>query len=220
MAEDHLDPRIDPEVTESFYVALENGDRQALEAGIATALGQMRPLQVAEFLIAPALNRLGDAWSDGRVALAQVFLAGRICEQQLASLLPDEEENRRNDAPRIGIAVLADRHGLGKRIVESFLRVAGYPVIDYGMGLDPEGLAAAARADDLEGLLVSTLMLPSALKVTRLVELLADHPVRIFVGGAPFVLDPELWRIVGADAMGHNASDALTLVAGLRKGSA
>jgi trimethylamine corrinoid protein len=39
--------------------------------------------------------------------------------------------------------------------------------------------------------------------------------VRIVVGGAPFRFDAELWRQVGADAMGRTAADALDIVATL-----
>jgi methanogenic corrinoid protein MtbC1 len=63
-------------------------------------------------------------------------------------------------------------------------------------------------------LLVSTLLLPSALRVKdlrrRLDELHA--PTRLIVGGAPFRLDPQLWREVGADANGNSATDAIALV--------
>jgi methanogenic corrinoid protein MtbC1 len=32
------------------------------------------------------------------------------------------------------------------------------------------------------------------------------------VGGAPFLLDDELWKEVGADAMGRSASEAIEIV--------
>jgi methanogenic corrinoid protein MtbC1 len=57
-------------------------------------------------------------------------------------------------------------------------------------------------------------MLPSALEVKAVRATLArrGHRVRIAVGGAPFLLDPELWREVGADAFGRSASDAVAIV--------
>lgn len=36
--------------------------------------------------------------------------------------------------------------------------------------------------------------------------------VRLRGGGAPFLFDENLWREVGADAMGRNAAEAVTLV--------
>lgn len=57
-------------------------------------------------------------------------------------------------------------------------------------------------------------MLPSALHVRDLVMRLksARLDVKVVVGGAPFLFDPELWREVGADAMGRSASDAAGII--------
>jgi methanogenic corrinoid protein MtbC1 len=197
-----------------LYQALVASDRVAVGAVLEDALAALPPLACAERVLGPALNRIGDAWSTGEVSLAQLYLCGRICEQQLDHLLP-EPVRTRPDAPRLGIATLTDHHVLGKRIVASFLRIAGYPLCDYGAGIGPRQLAARVREDDLDALLVSTLMLPSALKIEHLTALLLDHPVKIFVGGAPFSFDRDLWRLVGADGMGTDAADALALVADL-----
>ena len=63
-------------------------------------------------------------------------------------------------------------------------------------------------------LLVSVLMLPSALKIkdltTRFKEKNLD--VKVVVGGAPFRFDPQLWKEVGADAMGDTASGAVAII--------
>ena len=63
-------------------------------------------------------------------------------------------------------------------------------------------------------LLVSTLMLPSALRVREVRRLLDEEGVspKIVVGGAPFRFDPRLWKDVGADAMGAGAAEAVAIV--------
>ena len=74
-------------------------------------------------------------------------------------------------------------------------------------------LAARALAARVDVLMVSTLMLRGALAVAELVRLLraAGSGVRVVVGGAPFRMDPELWRGVGADACGATAAEAPAL---------
>jgi len=64
-------------------------------------------------------------------------------------------------------------------------------------------------------LLISTLMYPSALEVKEVRAKLdrAGAAVKILVGGAPFNMDRQLWREVGADAMGRDAAEAVSLVA-------
>ncbi len=139
-------------------------------------------------------------------------MAGRICEDILGRWSSSAPPR---DCPlRIAIAVLHDYHMLGKRMVLSVLHAAGYPVLDYGGGVAPEVAARRALDDGVEVLLVSTLMLPSALRVRELMDLLAPHSQRprVAVGGAPFRLDAALWTRVGADAMGRTASDAIAIV--------
>ncbi len=57
-------------------------------------------------------------------------------------------------------------------------------------------------------------MLPSALHIKKVRAALDRAGCRpfILVGGAPFLFDAELWREVGADAMGANASEAVAIV--------
>ena len=114
----------------------------------------------------------------------------------------------------MAIGVLEDRHALGKRIVLSVLRAGGIPVRDYGAGLSVEELVERTRADGIRVLLVSTLMLRSALRVKDLVDALgaAGLAVKVVAGGAPFVLDRRLAEEVGADAVGYGASDAVAIV--------
>jgi methanogenic corrinoid protein MtbC1 len=93
------------------------------------------------------------------------------------------------------------------------LRAQGLEVKDLGIGVHADALVRLVQAHNIKILLISTLMFPSALRIARVREQLerADYAVRIIVGGAPFRFDDQLWRQVGADAMGRTAADAITL---------
>ena len=182
--------------------------RNILESG-----GSEKPLQLVEKLVVPALERIGAGWEQGRVALSQVYMSGRICEELVDTLLPPDGLDRKN-RPKMAIAVLQDYHLLGKRIVYSVLRASGFELLDYGR-VDADDLVRRVRHDGVEVLLISVLMLSSALRVkdvrTKLQALGSD--VKIVVGGAPFRLDDQLWKEVSADAMGREASEALDIIA-------
>jgi methanogenic corrinoid protein MtbC1 len=193
-------------------LALLDADRSAAAAALEAARLQQGPGAIDGVLV-PALERIGTGWELGHLALSQVYMAGRLCEELAEAILPSAMASRA--APGlIGIAVLEDHHLLGQRIVAATARAAGWPVDDLGHGLSAEALAALVVRRGIRVLLVSTLMLRAALHVQRLVHLLrsSDPPVRVLVGGAPFRLDPGLWKEVGADAMGISASDALPLL--------
>ena len=152
------------------------------------------PIERIENLISPALEWIGAEWEQGRLSLSQVYMSGRICEDMVNEILPTSQARSINQ-PAMAIAVLEDYHTLGKRIVYSMLRSAGYVLRDYGR-VTVEELIKNIAQDRIEIILISVLMLPSALRVKKLHQSLdlAGLPVKIIVGGAPFRFDPKLWR--------------------------
>lgn len=177
------------------------------------------PLQPVNGLIVPALECLGEMWEKGEASLSQVYMSSRICEELTDELLPPRSPQR-IDQPKMAIAVLNDYHLLGKRIVYAMLRASGYDLLDYHRQT-VESLAERVRLDAIQILLVSTLMLPSALDVRKLKNLLMEKglvAVRLLAGGAPFRLDPALAGEVGADGTGVDAAEAVRLVATLIDG--
>lgn len=187
-------------------------DREAVSAAVTASLRADPPGTVLDGLLVPALERVGAAFEAGKASLSQVYMAGRIVEDLVAGLMPPE---RAAAGPRVAVAVLEDRHVLGKRMVLAHLRAAGADVRDLGDGLSARELATRAVAEGAAVVMVSTLMLRSALAVADVVAALrADGSrARVVVGGAPFRLDPDLWRHVGADACGRSAADAPDLIA-------
>ncbi|WP_326526799.1 cobalamin-dependent protein [Dokdonella sp.] len=197
-----------------FREALETLDRIGAESVVHQARAEMTPIQVVDQVVVPALEQIGRAWETGDVALSQVYMSGRICEELVDQVLPPSDPDRKHQ-PRSAIVVLCDYHMLGKRIVHSQMRASGFELFDYGR-MDVDELVERALADEIRVLLISVLMLPSALKVKQVCARLkaAGAPIRIAVGGAPFLFDDRLWQEVGADAMGRNAAEAVTLVEG------
>lgn len=202
-----------PDAGRRFEEALLSLDRIGARTLLENAASGVSALHAVESLVIPALERIGTGWERGELALSQIYMSGRICEELVDVLLPPGASERR-DLPRMAIAVLEDFHLLGKRIVYSALRASGFELLDYGPGVEATDLAQRSARDGVEILLISTLMLPSALRVKAVraeLERLGARP-KIVVGGAPFLFDSSLWIEVGADAEGRNASDALAIV--------
>lgn len=187
-------------------------DRLQAENVFQMALADFKPIDAVEQLVVPALEQMGDCWHAGNLALSQVYMGGRFCEELVDRVLPPSDPDRKHQ-PRSAIAVLGDYHLLGKRIVYSVMRASGFELFDYGR-MDADELVQRAIDDNLSVLLISVLILPSALKVRKVcAELKArDTGIKVIVGGAPFSFDAQLWQEVGADAVGYNAADAVRIV--------
>ena len=195
-----------------FEAALLSMDRVLCRSLLQEAMGEERQLAGIEHLLGPALAHIGDRWEAGELALTQVYMGGRICEDLLTELSPASSTPVAG-APRIGVGVLLDQHQLGKRIVASTLRSCGFHVLDYGQGLEPQDLAQRACEDRVAILMVSVLMVNSALRLREVREALGEGPdrPRLVVGGAPFRFNPHLWQEVGADAVGQTGVDAVAI---------
>ncbi|SMC61260.1 Methanogenic corrinoid protein MtbC1 [Desulfocicer vacuolatum DSM 3385] len=195
-------------LVESLLVA----DRLAAE-GIVNELTQdVSPISIIETLIVPALEHIGRGWEDGSVALSQVYMGGRICEKMVNILLPPGAPDRK-DQPRMALCVLQDHHLLGKQIVYSLLRAAGFELLDYG-NISVDEVVKRVKSDGIKVLLISVLMLPSALKIRKVTTAFDDMglDVKIVVGGAPFKFDDQLFQVVGADAMCTTASSVVPVI--------
>jgi methanogenic corrinoid protein MtbC1 len=203
---------------ESALLALDRIEAGRLLAGLS---GSSSAFHAIEAVVVPALEKIGSGWEAGSVALAQVYMSGRICEELVDEILPSQNLQR-NHVPATAIATLEDSHSLGKRVVYSALRAGGFEVLDYGAGIGAEALAERVLADGVSILMVSTLMLRSALRVKVLTDLLkrSGFSGKVVVGGAPFRLDTGLWQEVGADAVGRNAMEALAIRRGFPSGHA
>ncbi|MDM8515558.1 cobalamin-dependent protein [Desulfobacterales bacterium HSG16] len=197
---------------DQFEKALLSFDRLAAENILNKSDGDRTPIQFIEELIVPALERLGTGWEEGRVALSQIYMSGRICEKLVNDILSPCVQ-KRTDQPRMAIGVLEDYHLLGKRIVYSALRASGFELLDYGQ-ITVDELVRRIKEERIKVLLISVLMLPSALLVKKVREKLKETgtEVKIVVGGAPFRFDNNLWKEVEADAMGNNASEAVQII--------
>ncbi len=202
------------DLVKPFRDALEALDRVGAEAVFQQALKGQSPIGAVERVVVPALEQMGEAWETGAVALSQVYMAGRFCEELVERVLPPSDPDRKHQ-PRSAIVLLNDYHMLGKRIVYSVMRASGFELFDYGR-MEVDELVERAIADRIRVLLISVLMLPSALKVAEVCRQLKERGtgIKVAVGGAPFLFDPTLWSEVGADAMGRSAADAVTLVEG------
>lgn len=198
---------------DKFMEALLTLDREEI-FGIAEVIySKEGNLAMLEHVVVESLTQIGDGWEAGDYSLAQVYMAGVLCEETIDKYIKATFTNRK-DLPKLAIGVLLDYHALGKRIVVSVVKANGYQIIDLGQGLGIEEIVDKAISEEVDILMISTLMLPSALKIKLVKERLRalDSDIKIIAGGAPFRFDTELWKKVEADADGKNATDIVSIL--------
>lgn len=161
-----------------------------------------------ETLIFTALEDIGLDWESGNASLSQVYMSGIIVEDIVDKYMDISQKSEFSDI-KIGICVLEDHHTLGKNIVSSLLRTAGYQLTDMGSGISSKDIYKRAINENINILLVSVLMLSSAKKLRKLLDMINDDKkdIKVIAGGAPFRFSEELKAETGVHVACHTASE-------------
>jgi methanogenic corrinoid protein MtbC1 len=171
-------------------------------------------------LLDPALTRIGESWSRPEgLSLAQGYVAGRLAEDVMTRAAEQEREKSPGQAPK-GTIVLGciedDYHMLGIRLVGTFLRTGGWEVQDLGADVLAEEFVDKALDVGAKVVGASAMMYSTAQNIRTLREEIDRRGltgrIQLAVGGAVFVLRPELVKEVGGDGTAANAFAAAALM--------
>ncbi|ABR32892.1 cobalamin B12-binding domain-containing protein [Clostridium beijerinckii] len=198
---------------EAFEKALISYDKLEVNKILQHFLAEKNGIDFIDEYIVKSLTSIGEKWERGEVALSQIYMSSRLCEEIASSILEEKNFTIKNAKP-IAIVTLEEYHTLGKKIVSAVVRSSGFDLIDYGSISGPEEIIKRVTDDSIKILMISVLMYPSALKIKKISQMLheKDPSIKILVGGAPFLMDSTLWEEVGADKMGKSAADNIAII--------
>ncbi len=174
-------------------------------------LKSMRPLDIVNGDIIPALNAVGEGFEKKTVYLPQLLMSAEAAKSAFEVIKSHMAGSGQSD--RRGTIVIATVHGdihdIGKNIVKLLLENYGFDVIDLGKDVPPEAVvdAVVARHAPLAGL--SALMTTTVPAMEETIRLLRKRAPRckIIVGGA--VLTQDYADRIGADKYARDAMEAV-----------
>lgn len=165
-----------------------------------------------------ALKDIGEEWDKGNLSLSQVYMSGVLCEEIINEIFRTANDINQEQS-NVAIVTFSDFHTLGKKILLSYFSISGYAIKDFGNTGDIPKLVEKCISEDIRILIISVLMLPSALKIKALRSAFNDrnYEIVLLAGGAPFIFNKQLYKEVGADDTGTTPTDAINLVDKWRK---
>ena len=160
-------------------------------------------------------EQLGERFDKGIISLPELIYAAQVMKNITDEILGILNEKREEVAPVRGTVVLAtvagDVHDIGKGIVASTLRTAGFKVYDLGCEVPVETILEKAKEYDADIIGTSALLTSTLAEQKKLEKLLVETEAKdrfiTMVGGAPCT---SRWaRKIGADGYSENALDAV-----------
>jgi methanogenic corrinoid protein MtbC1 len=197
---------------EALYQSMLDSDRKAAATVINQALtAGLTPEQVLMGILDPALAKVGVLWECRAISLAQGFVGAKIAEDTLSRCSPEHLPPQDIHLPPVVIGNIEDDfHSLGRRMVASFLRAAGWQVHDLGNDVLPEHFLNKALEVGAPIIGASAMMHTTALNICKLRDLIDQRglasKIKLAVGGAVFNWRPELVEEVGGDGSATNAA--------------
>ncbi|WP_407355144.1 methyltransferase cognate corrinoid protein [Methanolobus sp. WCC5] len=182
--------------------------QEALDAGVS-------PVELIEDGFTAAMTEVGEQFEAGTLFLPHVIAASEAMSAGVTVLTPELEKlaTETKSKGKIVIGTIeGDIHSIGKDIVATMLKIAGFKVVDLGRDVPITSYVEKAKEIKADVVASSALMTTTMVNQIQIEEQLKEAGIRdslkTMVGGAPVTQD---WATkIGADIYGENATDVVT----------
>ncbi len=173
--------------------------------------------EVIEMGMSPAMEEIGRKFQSGEMFLPELQLSAYVFQAAMDILHPKLSEAKQKVKPRGRIVigtVKGDIHSIGKTLVCTMLKTAGFEVIDLGVDIPTFTFLEEAQRNEADIIGLSALLTTTIPQQREVIEALNSQGLRerfrVIVGGAP--VTQEWANEIGADGYGENAAQAVELV--------
>ena len=177
---------------------------ELLEAGEA-------PIDLLEKAMIPAMGAVGEKFKNNEIFVPEMLVSARAMKEGMSLIEPAliEAGIRPEHTAVIG-TVEGDLHDIGKNLVATMWKGAGFEVIDLGVNVTAAQFVEAAKTHQpriigLSALLTTTM--PSMKETVAAIRSAGFDAVKILIGGAP--ITQNYADEIGADGYSRDAGSAV-----------
>ncbi len=170
--------------------------------------GGILPLQIVEELN-DGMIEIGHRFTACEYYISELMYSSHIYKEVLTTLEPllGQSEFEKNAGTIVIGTVKGDIHDIGKNIVITLLRNAGFKTIDLGVDVATDKFVETAKETGAKVLALSCLLNFAIQEMKNVVEALTAAKIRgqvkVIIGGQP--IDEKICEYVGADYYGADA---------------
>ncbi|HIH69974.1 corrinoid protein [Methermicoccus shengliensis] len=188
--------------------------RKAVESAQRALQNGVDPKVAISEGLSAGMKVVGDMYEQGEMYLPEVLAASDAMYAALDVLLPHlkTEGLSTKETKRVVIGTVeGDVHTIGKKIVGTMLKVAGYDVTDLGGDVPLEKFIETAESQRAHVIAMSTLMTTTMENMRDVIKMLEERGLRgkyrVAIGGAP--ITEEFKEQIGADIYAPSAEEAV-----------
>lgn len=193
--------------------------RDLKEADVHRRVDEKLKQGVSPLEIIEACNQgmvaVGDLFASNAYFISQLIYAAEILKAVMKKLQPMLENTQRIELKEKVIigTVKGDIHDIGKNIVVTLLRGAGFEVLDLGVDVAPEKFLESLRESRAKVLGLSALLTTTYPAMKTVVDTLKQGRIRdrvtVIIGGAP--CNEQVRAFCGADYYAKDAVEGVSL---------
>jgi len=202
------------QLAQTYLESLLSGSRRQATAIILQAVELGTSVKdIYLHVFQPVQRELGRLWQLGEISVAQEHLATAVTQFIMSQLYPRIFATERCGRRLVAACVGDELHELGIRMVADFFEMGGWDTYYFGASTPSTAIVSATSEYEPHVLALSVTMTFHVRTLAELIEQLRarEHGARtpVLVGGYPFNTSPGLWRRIGADAVAHDAEEAI-----------
>lgn len=175
--------------------------------------GGVEPQTVMNEALIPAMSKVGQKFSEGKIFVPQMLLSAKAMNAALEHIKPYFQSGAvKRKGTFIICTVFGDLHDIGKNLVSMMVEGAGWEVVDLGVDCKPEKVVAALDEHPGAHVGLSALLTTTMNNMKTVIdEVRKTHPdTKFIVGGAP--VSKEFAEQIGADGYGNDPQEDVALL--------
>jgi methanogenic corrinoid protein MtbC1 len=192
---------------------LEARRRDAFDVVLREVGAGMPVTSVYVDVLQPVMYEVGRLWQTDAIDIATEHYVTAATQLLLAQLFPQVLGQPRISHSMVGCCLGSELHELGMRMVCDFFEFKGWDTYFIGAITPADTLLDVVRSRRPDLICFSATMPFGVPQIRDCILAIKDsmgiHSPKIMVGGLPFLINPDLSKIIGADATASDARSAV-----------
>lgn len=169
---------------------------------------------IYQFIFQISQYEVGRLWECNKITVAHEHYCTAATQQIMSGLYSYIFSSQRNGKTLVACSISGDFHEMGIRMVSDFFEMDGWDTYYLGANMPENNLLDSLIEYKADVLALSVTLPTHVSTAAAFIKRIREHStlsnLKIMVGGYPFISNPELWKLLGADAFAPNADEAIS----------